>query len=111
MEAFSWIMLALFAIIVIAGFIIKFIVPFKKLTKEERKQKLLDLLYSLVVIAEHDIKGSGMGAAKLGYVEDLFYKNAPFIYKLFLKFSDAKDLKELVEEALTTVKDNFKKAE
>lgn len=111
MEIFGWIMLALFAIIVIAGAVIKFVVPFKKLTKEERKQKLLDLLYSFVVIAENDIKGNGMGAVKLKYVEDLFYQNAPFVYKLFLKFSDAEDLKELVEEALATVKDNFEKAE
>ncbi len=108
MEILSWVLLALFAAICIAYVVIK-IISFTKLTKEEKKQKVLDLLYSLVVIAETEIKGQGKGAEKLAYVEQLFEAKAPLLYKYLVKYSGYEDLDTLIEEALAAVKASFEK--
>lgn len=53
--------------------------------------------------------GSGKGVEKLKLVEDMFKKKAPMIYKMLLKATSVKDIKELIEVALAEVKRDFVK--
>ena len=102
----EWIILAIFvAALVVAG--VMYIIHFIKLSPEQKKQKLLELLYSLVVMAEQDIQGQGKGAEKLHYVEELFQQKAPLIYHYLLKTCGSVDLDDLIEKALEVVKTNF----
>ena len=73
---------------------------------EERKAYLIDFIVGLVVAAEDEI-GAGHGQEKLEAVEAMFKEKAPFIMKAMLKLSGSNNLTELIETALSKVKDNF----
>ena len=75
---------------------------------EERKEMVVTYLKGLVAYAEKKL-GSGKGTEKLKLVEDMFKKKAPMIYKMLLKATGVKDIKELIEVALAEVKRDFVK--
>ena len=84
------------------------IVKFCKITPTEKREFVLTYVKGLVAYAEKTL-GSGKGAEKLKLVEDMFKKKAPMIYKMLLKAIGVKDIKELIEIALTEVKRDFVK--
>lgn len=84
------------------------IVKFSKMKPEERKEMVVTYLKGLVTYAEKKL-GSGKGAEKLKLVEDMFKKKTPMIYKMLLKATGVKDIKELIEVALAEVKRDFVK--
>ena len=73
---------------------------------EERKAYLIDFIVGLVVAAEDEI-GAGHVQEKLEAVEAMFKEKAPFIMKVLLKLSGSENLTELIETALSKVKENF----
>lgn len=73
---------------------------------EERKTYLIDFIVGLVVAAEDEI-GAGHGQEKFEAVETMFKEKAPFIMKVLLKISGSENLTELIETALSKVKENF----
>lgn len=52
---------------------------------------------------------SDKGAEELLMVENTFKSKAPMIYKMLLKATGVKDIKELIEVALAEVKRDFVK--
>ena len=92
----------------VLAYLILNIVKFSKMKQEERKEMVVTYLKGLVAYAEKKL-GSGNGAEKLKLVEDMFKKKAPIIYKMLLKAIGVKDIKELIEIALTEVKRDFVK--
>lgn len=89
--------IAVIAICALIGFIIKW----KKMPKEEKKMVLKNWLIGAVVGAQNYLENN---EEKLQSVKDEFAQKAPFFYKLFVKFTKDFDLEELIEEALTEVK-------
>lgn len=102
-----YILFGLICIGILAYLIIN-IVKFSKMKPEERKEMVITYLKGLVAYAEKQL-GSGNGADKLKLVEDMFKKKAPLIYKILLKATGVKDIKELIELALSEVKRDFVK--
>ena len=80
------------------------LVSFFRKSPAERKEIVIQFLMGLVTVAEDAVKEHGAGAEKLAMVEEAFNKKAPWVMKLLLKFSGAKDLRELIEDALQRVK-------
>ena len=101
------IIIGILAAIIIAFIIVK-VIQICGMSADERKKVLLTYLSGLVAIAEAQI-GSGHGAEKLALVEKLFAEKAPLIYKGALLIMGKENLKELIEEALKQIKDNFGK--
>lgn len=92
---------------VLVYFVVK-IVRFCKLSKDDKKKILLTYLAGIVAMVENEI-GSGHGAEKLEEVENYFKKHAGVFYKLILQILGKESLKDLIEEALTMIKDGFEK--
>ena len=92
----------------IITYVIATIVKFCKMSDTEKREFVLTYLKGLVAYAEKKI-GSGKGVEKLKLVEEMFKKKAPMIYKMLLKAAGVKDIKELIEVALTEVKRDFVK--
>ena len=92
----------------VLAYLIVNIVKFYKMKPEERKEMVVTYLKGLVAYAEKKL-GSGKGTEKLKLVEDMFKKKAPMIYKMLLKATGVKDIKELIEVALSEVKRDFVK--
>ena len=89
--------IAIIAVVALVGFIMKW----RKLPKEEKRIMLKNWLIGAVVGAQNYLENN---EEKLQMVKDEFAKKAPFFYKLFVKFTKDFDLEELIEEALTEVK-------
>ena len=106
----SFIVYGSFAIIGIAmlGYVIFELVKFFKMSKEEKRKTIVSYLVGLVTMAEEKI-GSGHGEEKLAEVERYFKENAGLFYKIILKMFCKESLKDLIEEALRMVKNNFGK--
>ena len=106
----SFIVYGSFAIIGIAmlGYVIFELVKFFKMSKEEKRKTIVSYLVGLVTMAEEKI-GSGDGEEKLAEVERYFKENAGLFYKIILKVFCKESLKDLIEEALRMVKNNFGK--
>ena len=106
----SFIVYGSFAIIGIAmlGYVIFELVKFFKMSKEEKRKTIVSYLVGLVTMAEEKI-GSGHGEEKLAEVERYFKENAGLFYKTILKVFCKENLKDLIEEALRMVKNNFGK--
>ena len=100
-----WIIIGVVGAAILA-FVIYYIVKLCKMTPEERKKTLVTWLKGAVALAEEEI-GSGHGEEKLAEVEAYFKKNAPWFLKILFLFSGAESLQELIEEALTGVKNSF----
>lgn len=108
MESFHWILIAIAGAILI-GFCIYKIVKFCKMTPEEKQEIVKQWLVAAIVAAENAIKEHGAGQEKLQMVIDKFNDKAPMLCKIILKFTNTKTLKDLIDEALNTVKDAFEK--
>lgn len=105
MEIFGYILLGLVAAMAII-FVVLQIIKICKMSPEEKKKVLVTYLKGLVALAEKEI-GAGHGAEKLAMVEDYFKTKAPKIYKLMLFASGKDNLKELIELALSEIKNSF----
>lgn len=99
-----WIIIGVVAAGLLAALIVWLIKFFRK-TPQERKEIVINFLIGLVTMAEEEFKDEhGKGAEKLKMVEEAFNRVAPWALKLMLKFSGAKDLRELIEMALAQAK-------
>lgn len=94
--------------IAILGYVIFKLVKFFKMPEEEKRKIIVSYLVGLVTMAEEKI-GSGHGAEKLAEVERYFKEHAGLFYKAILKVLRKESLKDLIEEALRMVKNNFGK--
>lgn len=106
-EIMMWVVIALVGVGILA-YVIYTIVKIAKMSPEDRKQMLVTYLKGAVALAEQQI-GSGNGEIKLARVEDYFNKNAPWFLKILLTVTGKQNLKELIELALTEIKDSFSK--
>ena len=102
-----WIIVGV-VIAVVISFVLYNVIHILKMPTEEKKKMIVTYLVGLVDAAEGAI-GSGNGAQKLEQVEKWFSEKAPFIYKILLKLVGKDNLKDLIEEALKSVKENFGK--
>jgi len=102
-----WVVIGILAAAIL-GFVVIKVISIVKMSPEERRKVLVSYLVSLVNAAESVI-GSGHGKEKLEQVEKWFYEKAPFAYKIILKMVGKDNLKELIEEALKQIKENFEK--
>lgn len=89
--------IAVIAVIALIGLVVKW----RKMSKEEKKQVLKNWLIGAVVGAQNYLENN---EEKLQMVKDEFATKAPFWYKLLIRFTKEFDLEELIEEALTEVK-------
>ena len=103
----AYILLGVLAIAILAFVVFK-AVQILRLSPEARKELLITYLKGLVALAEQEI-GSGHGQEKLAKVEEYFNKKAPFIYKASLYIFGKENLRELIELALSQIKDSFEK--
>lgn len=99
--------LALIAIAIL-GYVIFRMVKFFKMPEEEKRKIIISYLAGLVTMTEDKI-GSGHGEEKLAEVEKYFKENAGVFYKAILKVFGKENLKDLIEEALQMIKNNFGK--
>ena len=99
--------LAIIAIAILRYVIFKLVKIFK-MPEEEKRKTIVSYLVGLVTMAEEKI-GSGHGEEKLAEVERYFKENAGLFYKIILKMFCKESLKDLIEEALRMVKNNFGK--
>lgn len=106
MDWLSWVILGLVAAGAIAILVWK-IIEVVKMSPEKRKEVIKEWLVSAVVVAENAIKESGAGQEKMEMVLKYFQTKAPFTYKIMMGLTKDIDLQELIEQALTMVKDNF----
>lgn len=103
-----WVMLI--AALVIGGGVITWkVIQVIRMKPEEREEIIKQWLVSAVVAAESAIKESGAGQKKMEMVMEQFQKKAPIIYKLMMKLTKNANLKDLINKALTMVKENFEK--
>lgn len=85
------------------------IIRIKRMTPEERTEQIKTYLKGLIALAEKEFVGPGRGAEKLESVIENFHKNAPVILRMILAFAGVESLEELIEKALTELKENFNK--
>ena len=97
--------------VVVAGlaWLICTIIRIAKMTPEERTEEVKTYLKGLIALAEKEFVGPGRGAEKLENVIKTFHKNAPVILRMILTFTGVDTLEELIEKALTELKENFNK--
>lgn len=101
----DWIALGV-VIAIVLGVIIYYTVKIVKMTPEDRKKKIVTYLKGVVALAEQEL-GSGQGEAKLEEVEAYFNKNAPILLKVLLFLTGKDSLKDLIEQALSEIKESF----
>lgn len=104
-EIFSYLALGVIAVGFI-GYAVYNIIKIFRMSDQDKERAIIFYLSGLVNMAEKQI-GSGKGEEKLKMVEDFFLKNAPAQYKLMLKFLGKSCLKDLIESALSQIKENF----
>ena len=80
-----------------------------KATPDKRKELVVNWLKGVVDIAENIYEERGKGAEKMAMAIEYFNEYAPEIYKWIVK-NDKLDLKQLIELALTYMKENVWKA-
>ena len=100
----EWIIIAIIAAIVVvvgAFYIMKII----KMSPEERKQLLIDWVMGAIVAAQNNFTEDGHNAEKFAQVEQYFKSKAPMLYKIILKITKGTNLKDVIETALTTIKE------
>lgn len=107
MAVYEWIILAAIILLEVAIFVKNF-VSFTRLSKEERKKKMIEYLQGIIVSAELML-GDGAGPAKLAYVEQEFKKKAPIVYRMVILFTGSENLRELIEQGLSEIKAGFEK--
>ena len=102
-----WVIVGLIIAAALA-FVIYKAITIIKMSPEERRETLVGYLSGLVALAENEI-GAGHGADKLALVTEWFGKKAPWIYKIILSLFGKENLKDLIEDALNMIEDNFGK--
>lgn len=105
-----WTIIGIVAAIVLAV-IIYFIVKIVKMKPEERKEVIMNFLMGLVTTAENLYVEHGMGKEKIEEVQKAFEQTAPWFLKILLAVTKSADLNDLIEQALTKVKETWGKQE
>ena len=103
-----YIALGIICLCLITALIVK-IVKLCKMPKEERTKLLKTYLKGVIAWAEQEFAGSGRGAEKIEAVEKYFKEHASWLLKIVLKLSGKENLRELIEEGLKELKENFEK--
>lgn len=101
------VVIVIIAIIIIAAVI--FLVKLLRMSAEERNNLLKTYLKGIIAWAEQEFVGSGRGAEKVEAVEKYFKEHASWLLKIVLKISGKDNLRELIEEGLKELKENFEK--
>ena len=104
MDWLTWVVIGIVAVVLIA-MVIFFIIKFCKMSAEEKKEVIVELLVGLVTIAEQKYVGEGMGKDKVAWVEERFKETAPWLLKIFLAVTKSISLTELIEKALAKAKE------
>lgn len=104
-DVVMWIIIGVVGAGVLA-FVIYYIIKLCKMSPDDRKRAIITFLMGAVSLAEKEI-GAGHGDEKLAEVEAYFKKNAPWFLKLLFAISGQDNLKDLIEEALSQVKEGF----
>lgn len=97
--------ICIIAIVLIIGAIIA-IKKFFSLSEEDKKELIINWLTGAVVAAQKLIKDKSDEAnhAKFEQVVSQFKTRAPWLYKLFIKFTKNLNLDDLIEQALESIK-------
>ena len=105
MGIYEIIALCFIGVILIIGAIIG-IKKFIMCSPEQRKELIINWLTGAVVTAQNLIveKSDKANKAKFEQVLNEFKTNAPWLYKLFIKYTKDLTLEELIEKALEQVK-------
>ena len=92
--------------VVAIGIATFFIIRFFKMDDAKKKELIIKWLTGAVVTAQNLITEKSDTANKEKFEQVLreFKKNAPITYKIFAKFSKTINIEELIEEALTALK-------
>lgn len=92
--------------VVALGVATSFFIRFFKMDDAKKKELIIKWLTGAVVTAQNLITEKSDTANKEKFEQVLreFKKNAPLTYKLFAKFSKNINIEELIEAALTTLK-------
>lgn len=106
MNIITIVSIAILAVILIVGAIIA-VKKFFALSKEQKEELIINWLTGAVVTAQKLIieKTSEANKEKFNQVVNQFKKNAPWVYKLFIKFTGELNLEDLIEKALQQIKD------
>lgn len=105
-----WVLIGVVAVAAIA-ILVAYIIKVVKLPVEERKELIINFLCGLVTYAEDYFEEGGKGEEKLKMVEESFNKAAPWFLKILLSTIGAENLRELIEIALTRLKETWEKKE
>ena len=103
-----WIIVGIICLIALA-FVIYNIVKICKMPADERKELIISFLIGLVTNAEQAYTEHGMGKEKIKEVEEAFKRTAPWFLKILLIVTSSANLNELIEKALTKVKETWGK--
>lgn len=106
-DIIMWSIIGAVAVIALAILVV-LIIKVCKMKPEERKKMIVVYLKGLVAWAEQEI-GAGHGEEKIKAVEDYFNKHASWFLKILLTLTGKDNLKELIELALSEVKEAFEK--
>jgi hypothetical protein len=99
-----YISLGIVCLCLITALIVK-IVRLCKMPKEEREKVIKTYLKGIIMLAEEEIIGTKKGEERLAMVEEYFNKNAPLTYRIILFLLGKDNLKNLIEDALTEIKE------
>ena len=99
-----YISLGIICLCLITALIVK-IVKLFKMPKEEREKVIKTYLKGIIMLAEEEIVGTKKGEERLAMVEEYFNKNAPLTYRIILFLLGKDNLKNLIEDALTEIKE------
>ena len=110
MDWIVWVIIGIVAAIVLAV-VIYFIVKIVKMSPEQRKKVIMNFLMGLVTTAENLYVEHGMGKEKIEEVQKAFKQTAPWFLKILLVVTKSADLNDLIERALTKVKETWGKQE
>jgi hypothetical protein len=99
-----YISLGIVCLCLITALIVK-IVKLCKMPKEEREKVIKTYLKGIIMLAEEEIIGTKKGEERLAMVEEYFNKNAPLTYRIILFLLGKDNLKNLIEDALTEIKE------
>ena len=99
-----YISLGIVCLCLITALIVK-IVKLCKMPKEEREKVIKTYLKGIIMLAEEEIVGTKKGEERLAMVEEYFNKNAPLTYRIILFLLGKDNLKNLIEDALTEIKE------
>ena len=107
MEIAFWCIIIAVSVFLLA-FVVKKAYDIYSMSKEERMEEIMTYLKGIIALVEQEYIGSGRGKEKLAAVKELFDQRAPMFLKLMLKSIGVDDIEELIEKALSELKQSFK---